>query len=107
MQVLGVPFCKLAFMRSLYLCFVEGISSPAEIPAGTILGLTVRDPRVNLPPQRCRALPDPERYHGECLPWPLVSGQDVQGLQDVTCVVAVSGAVPEDMALAPWFTGEM
>uniref|UniRef100_A0ABK0M2E5 POP1 homolog, ribonuclease P/MRP subunit n=1 Tax=Rattus norvegicus TaxID=10116 RepID=A0ABK0M2E5_RAT len=40
-----------------------GISSPAEIPAGTILGLTVRDPRVNLPPQRCRALPDPERYH--------------------------------------------
>lgn len=39
-----------------------GISSPAEIPAGTILGLTVRDPRVNLPPQRSRALPDPERY---------------------------------------------
>ncbi|XP_028622098.1 ribonucleases P/MRP protein subunit POP1 [Grammomys surdaster] len=39
-----------------------GISSPAELPAGTILGLTVRDPRVNLPPQRSRALPDPERY---------------------------------------------
>ncbi|XP_052017040.1 ribonucleases P/MRP protein subunit POP1 [Apodemus sylvaticus] len=39
-----------------------GISSPAEIPAGTILGLTVRDPRVDLPPQRSRALPDPERY---------------------------------------------
>ncbi|XP_036064890.1 ribonucleases P/MRP protein subunit POP1 isoform X2 [Onychomys torridus] len=39
-----------------------GISSPAEIPAGTILGLTVRDPRVNLPPQRSRALPHPERY---------------------------------------------
>ncbi|XP_034371821.1 ribonucleases P/MRP protein subunit POP1 [Arvicanthis niloticus] len=39
-----------------------GISSPAELPPGTILGLTVRDPRVNLPPQRARALPDPERY---------------------------------------------
>ncbi|XP_055476131.1 ribonucleases P/MRP protein subunit POP1 [Psammomys obesus] len=39
-----------------------GISSPAEIPSGTILGLTVRDPRINLPPQQSRALPDPERY---------------------------------------------
>ncbi|KAL1767727.1 ribonucleases P/MRP protein subunit POP1 [Sigmodon hispidus] len=39
-----------------------GISSPAEIPAGTILGLTVRDPRINLPPQRSRALPKLERY---------------------------------------------
>ncbi|XP_005368194.1 ribonucleases P/MRP protein subunit POP1 [Microtus ochrogaster] len=39
-----------------------GISSPAEIPAGTILGLTVRDPRTNLPPQRSRALPHPERH---------------------------------------------
>ncbi|OBS57497.1 hypothetical protein A6R68_11379 [Neotoma lepida] len=36
--------------------------SPAEIPAGTILGLTVRDPRINLPLQRSRALPHPERY---------------------------------------------
>ncbi|CAO2602537.1 Ribonucleases P/MRP protein subunit POP1 [Lemmus lemmus] len=39
-----------------------GVSSPAEIPAGTILGLTVRDPRMNLPPQRSRALPHPERH---------------------------------------------
>ncbi|KAL6079793.1 hypothetical protein STEG23_035498 [Scotinomys teguina] len=39
-----------------------GVSSPAEIPAGTILGLTVRDPRINLPPQRSRALPHPDRY---------------------------------------------
>ncbi|CAH7118168.1 ribonucleases P/MRP protein subunit POP1 [Phodopus roborovskii] len=39
-----------------------GISSPAEIPAGSILGLTVGDPRVNLPPQRSRALPHLERY---------------------------------------------
>ncbi|XP_008829764.1 ribonucleases P/MRP protein subunit POP1 [Nannospalax galili] len=38
-----------------------GISSPAEIPAGTILGLTVGDPRVNLPQKRCKALPDSER----------------------------------------------
>ncbi|XP_050017192.1 ribonucleases P/MRP protein subunit POP1 [Alexandromys fortis] len=39
-----------------------GVSSPAEIPAGTILGLTVRDPRTNLPPQRAKALPHPERH---------------------------------------------
>ncbi|XP_027287325.1 ribonucleases P/MRP protein subunit POP1 isoform X3 [Cricetulus griseus] len=42
-----------------------GISSPAEIPAGSILGLTVRDPRVNLPPQRSRALPHLERYQDD------------------------------------------
>uniref|UniRef100_A0A8C5KFP4 Processing of precursor 1, ribonuclease P/MRP family, (S. cerevisiae) n=1 Tax=Jaculus jaculus TaxID=51337 RepID=A0A8C5KFP4_JACJA len=39
-----------------------GISSPAEIPAGTILGLTVGDPRVNLPQKWSKALPDPERF---------------------------------------------
>lgn len=63
-QVLA-PSRKLAFMHSFCLCSVEGISSPAEIPAGTILGLTVRDPRVDLPPQRSRALPDAERYQGK------------------------------------------
>jgi hypothetical protein len=65
------------------LCFVEGISSPAEIPAGTILGLTVRDPRVNLPPQRSRALPDPERYQGKVLAMPLVELSDAQGIQSL------------------------
>ncbi|XP_006859252.1 PREDICTED: ribonucleases P/MRP protein subunit POP1 [Chrysochloris asiatica] len=38
-----------------------GITSPAEIPAGTILGLTVGDPRINLPQKRFKALPDPEK----------------------------------------------
>ncbi|KAM9626872.1 ribonucleases P/MRP protein subunit POP1 [Trichechus inunguis] len=38
-----------------------GITSPAEIPAGTILGLTVGDPRINLPQKRSKALPDPEK----------------------------------------------
>ncbi|XP_047384648.1 ribonucleases P/MRP protein subunit POP1 [Sciurus carolinensis] len=38
-----------------------GITSPAEIPAGTILGLTVGDPRINLPPKRSRALSNPEK----------------------------------------------
>uniref|UniRef100_A0A8C3WUC3 POP1 homolog, ribonuclease P/MRP subunit n=1 Tax=Catagonus wagneri TaxID=51154 RepID=A0A8C3WUC3_9CETA len=37
-----------------------GITSPAEIPAGTVLGLTVGDPRINLPQKRSRALPSPE-----------------------------------------------
>ncbi|KAM6214387.1 ribonucleases P/MRP protein subunit POP1 [Rhynchocyon petersi] len=39
-----------------------GVTSPAEIPAGTILGLTVGDPRINLPQKRSRALPDPAKY---------------------------------------------
>ncbi|XP_058420665.1 ribonucleases P/MRP protein subunit POP1 [Diceros bicornis minor] len=38
-----------------------GITSPAEIPAGTILGLTVGDPRINLPQKRSTVLPNPEK----------------------------------------------
>ncbi|XP_054446283.1 ribonucleases P/MRP protein subunit POP1 [Pteronotus mesoamericanus] len=38
-----------------------GITSPAEIPAGTVLGLTVGDPRINLPQKRSKVLPDPEK----------------------------------------------
>ncbi|XP_061027450.1 ribonucleases P/MRP protein subunit POP1 isoform X2 [Eubalaena glacialis] len=38
-----------------------GITSPAEIPAGTILGLTVGDPRINLPQKRSKVLPNPEK----------------------------------------------
>lgn len=38
-----------------------GITSPAEIPSGTILGLTVGDPRINLPPKRSKVLPNPEK----------------------------------------------
>uniref|UniRef100_K7G0N9 POP1 homolog, ribonuclease P/MRP subunit n=1 Tax=Pelodiscus sinensis TaxID=13735 RepID=K7G0N9_PELSI len=44
---------------------LQGISSPSEIPAGTILGLTVGDPRVNLPKKRSKALPNPEKYQGK------------------------------------------
>uniref|UniRef100_A0A8C9DL20 POP1 homolog, ribonuclease P/MRP subunit n=1 Tax=Prolemur simus TaxID=1328070 RepID=A0A8C9DL20_PROSS len=38
-----------------------GVTSPAEIPAGTILGLTVGDPRINLPQKKSTALSDPEK----------------------------------------------
>ncbi|XP_025306111.1 ribonucleases P/MRP protein subunit POP1 isoform X2 [Canis lupus baileyi] len=38
-----------------------GVTSPAEIPAGTILGLTVGDPRINLPQKRSKVLPNPEK----------------------------------------------
>ena len=47
-------------------CFVtKGITSPAEIPAGTILGLTVGDPRINLPQKRSKVLPNPEKCQGK------------------------------------------
>ncbi|XP_074124865.1 ribonucleases P/MRP protein subunit POP1 isoform X1 [Sminthopsis crassicaudata] len=39
-----------------------GIASPAEIPAGTILGLTVGDPRINLPQKKSKALPNLEKF---------------------------------------------
>ncbi|XP_027705820.1 ribonucleases P/MRP protein subunit POP1 isoform X1 [Vombatus ursinus] len=38
-----------------------GIASPAEFPAGTVLGLTVGDPRVNLPQKKAKALPSLEK----------------------------------------------
>ncbi|XP_029447635.1 ribonucleases P/MRP protein subunit POP1 [Rhinatrema bivittatum] len=44
---------------------LQGIASPAEIPAGTVLGLTVGDPRLNLPRKRTKAMPDLENYPDE------------------------------------------
>ncbi|PKU43741.1 ribonucleases p mrp protein subunit pop1 [Limosa lapponica baueri] len=41
---------------------LEGISSPSQMPPGTILGLTVGDPRVNLPKKKTKAVPDFEKY---------------------------------------------
>ncbi|KFV90094.1 Ribonucleases P/MRP protein subunit POP1, partial [Eurypyga helias] len=41
---------------------LEGIGSPSEMPPGTILGLTVGDPRVNLPKKKTKAMPDFEKY---------------------------------------------
>ncbi|EPY75490.1 processing of precursor 1, ribonuclease P/MRP subunit [Camelus ferus] len=38
-----------------------GVTSPAEVPAGTVLGLTVGDPRINLPQKRSKTLPNPEK----------------------------------------------
>jgi hypothetical protein len=61
---------------SIYLfCFyfVKGITSPAEIPAGTILGLTVGDPRINLPQKRSKALSNPEKCRGKALATPWLS----------------------------------
>ncbi|XP_004580682.2 ribonucleases P/MRP protein subunit POP1 isoform X1 [Ochotona princeps] len=37
-----------------------GVTSPAEIPAGTVLGLTIGDPRINMPQKRTKALSSPE-----------------------------------------------
>ncbi|XP_042320868.1 LOW QUALITY PROTEIN: ribonucleases P/MRP protein subunit POP1 [Sceloporus undulatus] len=36
--------------------------SSSDIPSGTVLGLTVGDPRVNLPKKRSKAMPNPEKY---------------------------------------------
>ncbi|KAM4706292.1 ribonucleases P/MRP protein subunit POP1 [Rhinophrynus dorsalis] len=41
---------------------LQGIGSPAEIPAGTILGLTVGDPRLNLPQKKTKAVPNLGKY---------------------------------------------
>ncbi|XP_064010107.1 ribonucleases P/MRP protein subunit POP1 isoform X1 [Pogoniulus pusillus] len=40
---------------------LEGLSSPSQVPPGTVLGLTVGDPRVNLPKKKTKAFPDSEK----------------------------------------------
>ncbi|XP_034867488.1 ribonucleases P/MRP protein subunit POP1 isoform X1 [Mirounga angustirostris] len=54
-----------------------GITSPAEIPAGTILGLTVGDPRINLPQKRSKVLPNPEKCQDEKVRQLLLEGVPV------------------------------
>lgn len=62
----------MAFFKLGTLFVVKGITSPAEIPAGTILGLTVGDPRINLPQKRFKVLPNPEIRQGKVLETNLV-----------------------------------
>ncbi|KFP32232.1 Ribonucleases P/MRP protein subunit POP1, partial [Colius striatus] len=63
-----VEYCKdsekisLHQRQSAIFELLEGLSSPSQMPPGTILGLTVGDPRVNLPKQKTKAMPDFEKY---------------------------------------------
>ncbi|XP_044149460.1 ribonucleases P/MRP protein subunit POP1 [Bufo gargarizans] len=41
---------------------LKGLESPAQIPSGTVLGLTVGDPRLNLPKRRTKSFPNLENY---------------------------------------------
>ncbi|XP_063307284.1 ribonucleases P/MRP protein subunit POP1 [Pelobates fuscus] len=41
---------------------LQALDSPAQVPPGTILGLTVGDPRLNLPKQKTKAVPNLEKY---------------------------------------------
>ncbi|XP_053105779.1 ribonucleases P/MRP protein subunit POP1 [Hemicordylus capensis] len=43
---------------------LQGLGS-SDIPSGTVLGLTVEDPRVNLPKKRSKAMPNPEKYQDD------------------------------------------
>ncbi|XP_020641025.3 ribonucleases P/MRP protein subunit POP1 [Pogona vitticeps] len=40
---------------------LQGLTS-SDIPSGTVVGLTVGDPRLNLPKKRSKAVPHPEKY---------------------------------------------
>ncbi|CAJ0922841.1 unnamed protein product, partial [Ranitomeya imitator] len=41
---------------------LKSVESPAQIPAGTVLGLTVGDPRLNLPNKRTKSIPNLKNY---------------------------------------------
>ncbi|XP_057256509.1 ribonucleases P/MRP protein subunit POP1 isoform X1 [Pezoporus wallicus] len=63
-----VENCKDSEKVSLHQCqsaifeLLEGISSPSQLPPGTILGLTAGDPRVNMPKKKTKAMPNFEKY---------------------------------------------
>ncbi|XP_018411660.1 PREDICTED: ribonucleases P/MRP protein subunit POP1 [Nanorana parkeri] len=48
--------------QSSFFHLLQGIASPAQVPPGTILGLTVGDPRINLPKKRTKSLPNLQHY---------------------------------------------
>nr|XP_061789906.1 ribonucleases P/MRP protein subunit POP1-like [Nerophis lumbriciformis] len=48
---------KLHQQQSDVFHILKGIYSSAELPPGTVLGLTVDDPRLNIPKKRVKALP--------------------------------------------------
>ncbi|ETE68624.1 Ribonucleases P/MRP protein subunit POP1, partial [Ophiophagus hannah] len=62
-----VENCKNPDWVSLHHCqesvfeTMQGLAS-SDIPSGTVLGLTVGDPRVNLPKKRSKAMPNPAKY---------------------------------------------
>ncbi|KAM3873489.1 ribonucleases P/MRP protein subunit POP1 [Diretmus argenteus] len=43
---------------------LKGIYSTGEVPSGTVLGLTVDDPRLTLPKTKCKALPNVQQAQG-------------------------------------------
>lgn len=49
-------------------CVPVGIYSTAELPSGTVLGLTVDDPRLTLPRKRVKALPLVQQAKGKIGP---------------------------------------
>lgn len=52
-----------------------GIYSTGELPSGTVLGLTVDDPRLTLPRKRVKALPLVQQAQGKIGP----CGQTLEG----------------------------
>nr|XP_019570559.1 PREDICTED: ribonucleases P/MRP protein subunit POP1 [Rhinolophus sinicus] len=74
-----------------------GITSPAEIPAGTILGLTVGDPRINLPQKRSKVLPNPEKCQdNEKVRQLLLEGVPVECTHSFIWNQAISKSVTEN-----------
>ncbi|XP_016053956.1 PREDICTED: ribonucleases P/MRP protein subunit POP1 [Miniopterus natalensis] len=73
-----------------------GITSPAEIPAGTILGLTVGDPRINLPQKRSKVLPNPEKCQDEQVRQLLLEGVPVECTQSFIWDQAICKSVTEN-----------
>lgn len=54
--IVNLSNCGVHFIFNYNLLY-SGVYSTAELPSGTVLGLTVDDPRLTLPPKKVKALP--------------------------------------------------
>uniref|UniRef100_A0A8D2KXT4 POP1 homolog, ribonuclease P/MRP subunit n=1 Tax=Varanus komodoensis TaxID=61221 RepID=A0A8D2KXT4_VARKO len=59
---------------------LQGLGS-SDLPSGTVLGLTVGDPRVNLPKKRSKVMPKPEKYQEDKAKQLILEGVPVECAQ--------------------------
>ncbi|KAM5156940.1 ribonucleases P/MRP protein subunit POP1 [Mantella aurantiaca] len=83
--------------QSSFFHLLQGIAMPAQMPPGTILGLTVGDPRVNLPKKRTKSLPNLQQYEdGEKVKSLTVTGVPVECCQSLIWSSEIRSQVMEN-----------
>ncbi|XP_078543104.1 ribonucleases P/MRP protein subunit POP1 [Lissotriton helveticus] len=75
---------------------LHAVRSPAEIPSGTVIGLTTGDPRLNLPAKRSKAVPDLNVQDQEKVRQMTIEGVPVECAKTLMWNQAVRNSVTEN-----------